>query len=706
MREATKGILGAYFAAIGACIVVFLPPQYAHGNPTKLRKTFRALEAGATAKALRASKRIKPTSTKNYDYVLYARGQAAFLEGRYSGSLSDFRELAKVKSSRFQKWAKWKIADTLWEQRNYREAIAAYKAALSSGERVGDAGLARFRIAVANKKINSANAEELFKTFLRKHPNHEKSKDAFRLLNVFDTDAPNRLSNEDRIKRAETLIATKNWRDAVRELSYVSADGTREISAKRDFALATSYYKMRRHYDYASQLFLQSYPHLNEKSAEALFFSARALSRADHDKEAISLYLRVVKEFPKTAWAAEASLLAGWLKFNLRDYKGAVPLLAQSRAQYPRSKWAVDALWYEGMSQYMLKNFQKAEPLFALLAQKNGRLIGGKGLYWEAMSQWRQGKKATAHENWKRLSMLHPFSWYSLLGNARLEKDGKTPPVLAEGNPPKPANDKSALRRAQKDPLIRKVDELIRAGLRTHASTELRRSERRLTAKHGRNRALSILFDRYAKANNFHRPWMLSVIHGARALNSKPRGGAAFWWKHAYPLAYGKLVEKWRDLGGNPPYYLYSIMRKESGFNPNTHSYADAQGLLQMIPATTKRVAQELTVPYTEDLLFDPAKNIQLGSWYIGRLHSKFKQQIPFAAASYNAGPRAMMDWMNKSKKVEADVFVELISYNQARNYARRVTETYARYVRLYGKDRYKQPLKVDLSYLDNKINY
>ena len=125
-----------------------------------------------------------------------------------------------------------------------------------------------------------------------------------------------------------------------------------------------------------------------------------------------------------------------------------------------------------------------------------------------------------------------------------------------------------------------------------------------------------------------------------------------------------------------------------------------------MIPATTKRVARAQNIPYTEDMLFAPEMNIRLGSWYIGRLFGKFDAQVPYAAASYNAGPRAMMDWMDKNKNVEADVFVELISYNQARNYARRVTETYARYERLYGKREYKQPLKVDFSYLRNKINY
>ena len=57
-----------------------------------------------------------------------------------------------------------------------------------------------------------------------------------------------------------------------------------------------------------------------------------------------------------------------------------------------------------------------------------------------------------------------------------------------------------------------------------------------------------------------------------------------------------ELLEKWRHLGKSPRYYLTSIMRKESGFDPHVHSYADARGLLQMIPATTRKVGEAVGI--------------------------------------------------------------------------------------------------------------
>jgi soluble lytic murein transglycosylase len=147
-------------------------------------------------------------------------------------------------------------------------------------------------------------------------------------------------------------------------------------------------------------------------------------------------------------------------------------------------------------------------------------------------------------------------------------------------------------------------------------------------------------------------------------------------------------------------------MRKESGFNPHVVSYADAQGLLQMIPATTTRVAKELGVPYDPGKLYEPDYNIMLGSWYIGHLLQKFKGQIPFGAGSFNSGPRPVMKWLDQYGDREVDELVELVPFTQTREYMKKVTENYARYRYLYANDVYEQPLTVDKKYLTNQLTY
>jgi soluble lytic murein transglycosylase len=256
------------------------------------------------------------------------------------------------------------------------------------------------------------------------------------------------------------------------------------------------------------------------------------------------------------------------------------------------------------------------------------------------------------------------------------------------------------------DPLIKRVDELARAGMPRAAAEELERGERDLVGRHKAVRALPVLFERYGRLGNYNRPWYLAEIYGGKALKAMPIGPARALWEHAFPRAYRELVEKHQDLGKNPPYYIFSIMKKESGFDAHGVSYADAIGLMQMIPPTTRRVCLAMNIPYTADLLYDPDKNIQVAAWYVGHLLQKFKGQIPLAAGSYNGGPRPMMKWLDKHPDRPMDELVELAAFTQAREYMKKVTSIYAHYLLLYADQDYQQPLTVDARYLRDTINY
>jgi soluble lytic murein transglycosylase len=148
-------------------------------------------------------------------------------------------------------------------------------------------------------------------------------------------------------------------------------------------------------------------------------------------------------------------------------------------------------------------------------------------------------------------------------------------------------------------------------------------------------------------------------------------------------------------------------MQKESAYNPHDVSYADAIGLLQMIPPTSRKVAEHVGVAYTDDVLYDPDGNIRFGAWYIGHLLQKFKGQIPIGAGSYNAGPKAMMKWLDKNGTRPLDEFVELCPYTQTREYMKKALAIYSRYVYLYAHEDYLPSLVVDADYKkDDGVDY
>jgi soluble lytic murein transglycosylase len=696
-----------FAATVVATVVCAVAPAHADTAAERLGAAYRAYDAGDVDEAARVLERIDARDIVNGDYLLWLRGQVALLRGEPGRALAAFEELARDRGSRLAAQVPWRIADCKWELGQRAAAAAAYEQLLgeAGAGRHADLAVVRLRIAAARAP---AKARPALREVVLQHATHPAAAEAERRLFALGGEAAVRLSPDDRIARAVTLTIAHLWHESIAELMLVPDDAPPGIVRRRTYWLGTTLFKMRRRYEDAGRLLLSVYDQMGGDAAEAMFRGARALSRADHDDEAIVWYRRVVARYPSSAWAEEAQYLSGWLEFNRGDFAAAVAPLEETIRRYPRSKWADAAIWFLGMSKYLLGRHKAALVHFEKLAARGGALEGGKGRYWSARTHDQLGDAGRANDLYRGVVTRWPFSWYALLSRARLDERGIAigPFGTSAPRPRGPAIATQVDEALAVDRLIAAADELIAAGLDVEAGDELERGERAFLGRHDRPRAFAILLDRYARANNHYRPWMLAIVHADAALRGPAEGAARVWWEYAYPQAYRERVERWQHLGDNPDGYLYSIMRKESGFDPHVLSYADAQGLLQMIPATTMRVSAVLGIDYDPGLLYDPEFNVRVGSWYIGNLLAKFKGQIPIGAGSYNSGPRPVMRWLDQNGGQPIDVFVELVSYNQTREYMKKVTENYARYVYLYQGVLYEQPLTVDAAYRVDDITY
>lgn len=99
-----------------------------------------------------------------------------------------------------------------------------------------------------------------------------------------------------------------------------------------------------------------------------------------------------------------------------------------------------------------------------------------------------------------------------------------------------------------------------------------------------------------------------------------------------YPVF--KLVEKLAPEYGLDPALVMTVISIESGFNEKAISNKNAQGLMQLIPATAERFQVRDT--------FDAEENIKGGMAYLRWLLAFFKGDVSLAVAAYNAGEGAV----------------------------------------------------------------
>ncbi len=130
-----------------------------------------------------------------------------------------------------------------------------------------------------------------------------------------------------------------------------------------------------------------------------------------------------------------------------------------------------------------------------------------------------------------------------------------------------------------------------------------------------------------------------------------------------------------------PAHLILAIIRQESEFDARANSYVGAQGLMQLMPATAKLVAKNISVPYSRtSLTKDPNYNVKLGTYYFDMLLEDYDGVFPFAIGAYNAGPNRIKAWLQRygdpnRGQINFVDWVELIRFTETRNYVQRVIE-------------------------------
>jgi len=101
-----------------------------------------------------------------------------------------------------------------------------------------------------------------------------------------------------------------------------------------------------------------------------------------------------------------------------------------------------------------------------------------------------------------------------------------------------------------------------------------------------------------------------------------------------YSHVYDSIVQEHASRHALRPELVRAVIQVESGFNPQARSPKGAMGLMQLMPATAKRLGVSNA--------YDPAENIRGGCKYLRQLLDRYDGDEQLALAAYNAGEGAV----------------------------------------------------------------
>jgi soluble lytic murein transglycosylase len=148
--------------------------------------------------------------------------------------------------------------------------------------------------------------------------------------------------------------------------------------------------------------------------------------------------------------------------------------------------------------------------------------------------------------------------------------------------------------------------------------------------------------------------------------------------KLLFPTPYQDKILKYAE--GMDPLVVYGLIRQESAFNPSARSVANARGLMQLLPSTAQTLAQ-----VSSGDLFDPSKNVQLGSAYLRQLLLRNDNHLERVLAAYNAGQSNILRWIKRFPGANDLLFADLIPFKETRSYVSLIQRNTYWYGRLWA---------------------
>jgi len=491
------------------------------------------------------------------------------------------------------------------------------------------------------------------------------------------------LSKLERLRRAEALAERGLAESVTVELERIKgAPGRSPTRAAIERCLATSYYRSRRNYGKAAQLFEQVARLARGGQVSDWFHAAEAWSRERNVGRAARAYREIIRRHSGPD-AERARYLLARLNYRHGLWDEAERAYTSYLLRYtrPESKWKArfaQASRYERALSRLAGGHAEAglQDIIELRRQGAGGYSRSLLLHLEGValaSSASTARQRMAVGRFEQVIREYPFSFAALASSARLAQFGKAAP---EWKRPQEA----VVRSEMSLELPEKVRLLADIGLYSEAERSLHAQEPVLFRQYS-PRAGEALCRQYESLDRgFRRYELARAVIRSGTLRRLPTASNLWAWQCLHPRPFAATVLDLESRHGLPGGLIHAVMRQESAFRPDARSPAGAIGLMQLMPGTAEHASRELGLPFRPERLERPSYNLELGAFYLGKLLDSLDRRVVLALASYNAGPHAVSRWLEGSGNLSLDLWVARIPYRETRRYVQSVMSNWARY--------------------------
>ncbi len=421
--------------------------------------------------------------------------------------------------------------------------------------------------------------------------------------------------------------------------------------------------------------------------------------------EAKATLTRFVEENPQHPAAPDFLFEAGEVSERMNDLTGAIELWDRLVSTYPESERVNPAAFAAGIANFRLGNFSEAARWFDVSLSKSVDAADRTRAYlWIGKSNEAMDDSEAARAAWEAAQLVDPSGYYGLRAG-ELREGGM--PFQGSGSPEFSINEADLI--DEVETWLRSKFLIEKEGPLWPLTEPLLSDPRRLRGEQlwtlGFEGDARLVFEDLRRAYSQDPLQTYQLIHyflnlglyqpaiyntrDLLALAEADELGVGEVPRYLAQVRFGPyyddLILAEADRRGLEGLFVLSVARQESLFESFATSYADAKGLMQIIPTTGADLASREGWPsdYTVEDLYRPIVSVRLGARYLADLQDYFDGDLYATLAGYNAGPGNSSIWLELAQG-DPDLFLEIIRLDQPRAYIKAIYWAYQQYNQLY----------------------